>query len=109
MAHGVFHHQSPPAQPNSETLICRNSLSYIESIIVQEEPHPIQKINQSRKDASLTLKTVIYKDMKDYIAMAVAWNRPHLAAWLDIYLDAFATDQRATDIIRTYGPTKEKP
>jgi hypothetical protein len=47
--------------------------------------------------------------MKDYIAMAVAWNRPHLAAWLDIYLDTFATDQRATDIIRTYGPTKEKP
>jgi len=69
----------------------------------------IQKINQSRKDASLTLKTVIYKDMKDYIAMAVAWNRPHLAAWLDIYLDSFATDQRATDIIRTYGPAKEKP
>ena len=32
----------------------------------------------SRKDASLTLKTVIYKDMKDYIAMAVAWNRPTL-------------------------------
>jgi ABC-type amino acid transport substrate-binding protein len=68
----------------------------------------IQKINQSRQDASLTLKTVVYKDMQDYIAMAVAWNRPHLAAWLDIYLDAFATDQRATDILRTYGPTKEK-
>src|SRR5262245_57615751 len=40
MVHGVFHHQSTPAQPNSETLICRNSLSYIESIIVQEKPHP---------------------------------------------------------------------
>jgi hypothetical protein len=35
-------------------------------------------------------------------------DRPHLAAWLDIYLDSFATDQRATDIIRTYGPAKEK-
>jgi ABC-type amino acid transport substrate-binding protein len=69
----------------------------------------IQKIHQSRQDASLTLKTVIYKDMKDYIAMAVAWNRPHLAAWLDIYLDVFTTDQRAIDILRTYGPTKEKP
>ena len=78
-------------------------------LAVYRDELEVQKINQSRQDASLTLKTVIYKDMKDYIAMAVAWNRPHLAAWLDIYLDAFATDQRATDIIRTYGPTKEKP
>jgi polar amino acid transport system substrate-binding protein len=78
-------------------------------LAVYRDELEIQKINQSRQDASLTLKTVIYKDMKDYIAMAVAWNRPHLAAWLDIYLDTFATDQRATDIIRTYGPTKEKP
>src|SRR5262245_450192 len=78
-------------------------------LAVYRDELEIQKINQSRKDASLTLKTVIYKDMKDYIAMAVAWNCPHLAAWLDIYLDTFATDQRATDIIRTYGPTKEKP
>ena len=78
-------------------------------LAVYRDELEIQKINQSRKDASLTLKTVIYKDMKDYIAMAVAWNRPHLAAWLDIYLDSFATDQRATDIIRTYGPAKEKP
>jgi polar amino acid transport system substrate-binding protein len=78
-------------------------------LAVYRDELEIQKINQSRKDASLTLKTVVYKDMKDYIAMAVAWNRPHLAAWLDIYLDSFATDQRATDIIRTYGPTREKP
>jgi hypothetical protein len=48
MAHGVFHHQSTPAQPNAETLICRNSLSYIESIIVQEEPHPIQNLGVRR-------------------------------------------------------------
>jgi ABC-type amino acid transport substrate-binding protein len=78
-------------------------------LAVYRDELEIQKINQSRQDASLTLKTVVYKDMKDYIAMAVAWNRPHLAAWLDIYLDAFATDQRATDILRTYGPTKEQP
>ena len=77
-------------------------------LAVYRDELEIQKINQSRKDASLTLKTVIYKDMKDYIAMAVAWNRPHFAAWLDIYLDSFVTNQRATDIIRTYGPTKEK-
>ena len=68
-------------------------------LAVYRDELEIQKINQSRKDASLTLKTVVYKDMKDYIAMAVAWNRPHLAAWLDIYLDSVATDQRATDII----------
>jgi ABC-type amino acid transport substrate-binding protein len=78
-------------------------------LAVYRDELEIQKINQSRKDASLTLKTVIYKDMQDYIAMAVAWNRPHFAAWLDIYLESFATDQRATDILRTYGPTKEKP
>jgi hypothetical protein len=40
MANGVFHHQSTPAQPNAETLICRNSLSYIDNIIAQEEPYP---------------------------------------------------------------------
>jgi hypothetical protein len=78
-------------------------------LAVYRDELEIQKINQSHQDASLTLKTVIYRDMKDYIAMAVAWNRPHLAAWLDIYLDAFATDQRATDILRTYGPAKEQP
>jgi ABC-type amino acid transport substrate-binding protein len=78
-------------------------------LAVYRDELEIQKINQSRQDASLTLKTVIYKDMKDDIAMAVAWNRPHLAAWLDIYLDAFATDQRATDILRTYGSPQEKP
>jgi ABC-type amino acid transport substrate-binding protein len=69
----------------------------------------IQKINQSHQDASLTLKTIIYKDMKDYIAIAVAWDRPHLAAWLDVYLDTFPTDQRAADILRIYGPSQEKP
>jgi len=78
-------------------------------LAVYRDEMEIQKINQSRKDASLSLKPVIYKDMKDPIAMAVAWNRPHLAAWLDVYLDSFVTDQRATDILRTYGPTKEKP
>lgn len=78
-------------------------------LAVYRDELEIQKINQSRLDASLTLKTVVYKDIKDYIAMAVAWNRPHLAAWLDVYLEAFATDQRATDILRTYGPAKEKP
>ena len=78
-------------------------------VAVYRDELEIQKINQSRQDASLTLKTVVYKDMKDYIAMAVAWNRPHLAAWLDIYLDAFATDKRAADILRTYGPAKEQP
>ena len=41
--------------------------------------------------------------------MAVAWNHPHLTAWLDIYLDSFATDQRTTDIVRAYGSSKEKP
>jgi hypothetical protein len=40
MATGVFHHHSTPVHPNAETLICRNSLSYIDSIVVQEEPHP---------------------------------------------------------------------
>lgn len=69
----------------------------------------IQKIYQSRQDASLTLKTIIYKDMKDDIAMAVAWDRPHLAAWLDIYLEAFTTDLRAADILQAYGPSQEKP
>lgn len=78
-------------------------------LAVYRDELAIQQINQSRKDASLTLKTVIYKDMKDYIAIAVAWDRPHLAAWLDIYLDSFPTDQRAADILRTYGPPKEKP
>ena len=78
-------------------------------LAVYRDELEIQKINQSRQDASLTLKTVIYKDMKDSIAMAVAWNRPHLAAWLDVYLDTFATNQRASDIIRIHGPTKGKP
>lgn len=78
-------------------------------LAVYRDELEIQKINQSRKDASLTLKTVIYKDMKDYIAIAVAWDRPHLASWLDLYLDAFPTDQRAADILRTYGSPKEKP
>jgi len=77
-------------------------------LAVYRDELEIQKINQSRQDASLTLKTVIYKDMSDDIAMAVAWNRPHFAAWLDIYLDSFPTDQRAADILRTYGPTKEQ-
>jgi len=78
-----------------------------EVLAVYRDELEIQKINQSRKDASLTLKTVIYKDMHDDIAMAVAWNRPHLVAWLDIYLDAFPTHQTAADILQTYGPTKE--
>lgn len=78
-------------------------------LAVYRDELEIQKINQSRQDASLTLKTVIYKDMKDYIAMAVAWDRPHLAAWLDIYLDSFPTNQKAAEILRTYGPAKEQP
>src|SRR5262249_51496786 len=60
-------------------------------LAVYRDELEIQMINQSRKDASLILKTVIYKDMKDYIAMAVAWHHPNLASWLDIYLDSFNT------------------
>lgn len=78
-------------------------------LAVYRDELEIQKINLLHQDASLTLKTVIYKDMKDYISMAVAWNRPHLAAWLDVYLDSFPTDHKVADLLRTYGPTKEKP
>lgn len=78
-------------------------------LAVYRDELEIQKINQARQDASLMLKTVIYKDMKDYISMAVAWNRPHLAAWLDVYLDSFPTDHKVADILRLYGPVKERP
>ncbi|MGE3536494.1 MAG: substrate-binding periplasmic protein [Candidatus Tectimicrobiota bacterium] len=80
-----------------------------EVLAVYRDELEIQKINQYRQEASLTLKTVIYKDMKDYISMAVAWNRPHLAAWLDVYLDSFPTDYKVADLLRIYGSTKEKP
>lgn len=101
-----FPHATAVAFPNWDEAV--RAVFAGDVLAVYRDELEVQKINQVHEGASLTLKTIIYKDMKDYIAMAVAWDRPHLAAWLDIYLDSFPTDQRAADILRTYGPAKEQ-
>ena len=48
----------------------------------------IKKIVRGRKDALVKLKTVLITDQEDPIAVAVAADKTHLLAWLNIYLQS---------------------
>jgi len=47
----------------------------------------LKKIIKDKSDAIITLQTVIFKDTKDPISIAVSSDSPHLCFWINQYLD----------------------
>jgi len=73
---------------------------------VYRDEMEILKVIANRKDAALHLKTIVLKDKKDPIAMAVSKNRAHLAEWIDIFLDEYKethhSDLNAESLVNKY-------
>jgi ABC-type amino acid transport substrate-binding protein len=55
-------------------------------------------INETREDSSILMKPVFINDKQDQIAMAVAYDAPLLAEWLDLFLEEYLL-QHKTDLI----------
>lgn len=62
----------------------------------------IKKLIISKPDASIELKTVIIKDIKDPISVAVAWDSPHLLQWINTYLAEQQTAMTVDDILERH-------
>ncbi len=48
----------------------------------------IKKVIKSRPDSALSVKTVLLKDTRDPIAMALPWESGQLTTWVNLYLDS---------------------
>lgn len=59
----------------------------------------IQKIIIDNPEFSLRLKTVIFKDFTDDIAIALPWKNHHLHYWLDYFLELYHFTAEAQDLI----------
>jgi polar amino acid transport system substrate-binding protein len=62
----------------------------------------IKKIIRADPGISLKVKTVIFKDTKDPIAMAVSWDNTHLLYWLNEYLETRNFNLDADKLLREY-------
>ncbi|HUV08740.1 MAG TPA: ABC transporter substrate-binding protein [Spirochaetia bacterium] len=62
----------------------------------------IKKIIRSRSDASLKVKTVVLRDTRDDIAIAVAWQNTHLLYWLNLQLASMDLDLSADRLLDMY-------
>jgi polar amino acid transport system substrate-binding protein len=63
----------------------------------------IKKIIRADPGISLKVKTVVFKDTKDPIAMAVSWDNTHLLYWLNQYLGTRNFNLDADKILREYS------
>lgn len=68
----------------------------------------IKKIIRSRPDASLKVKTVVLKDTRDDIAIAVAWQNTHLLYFLNLALANMNLDLSADIILDRYPDIFQK-
>lgn len=74
-------------------------------LAVYRDELEIVKINSSREDASIKLKTVVLADLQDPIAMAVPWNSSRLALWLDIFLQRERLGTDVDGLLREFSET----
>ncbi len=62
----------------------------------------IKKVVRGKPDGILQLQTVVFKDEKDPIAMAVSSDSPHLLFWLNQYLDNRNLEMNADKLLDQY-------
>jgi polar amino acid transport system substrate-binding protein len=68
----------------------------------------IKKIIRSRPDASLKVKTVVLKDTRDDIAIAVAWENSHLLYYLNLILANMDLGLTADSLLDRYPDIFQK-
>jgi ABC-type amino acid transport substrate-binding protein len=68
----------------------------------------IKKIIRSRPDASLKVKTVVLKDTRDDIAVAVAWENSHLLYYLNLILANMNLGLTADSLLDRYPDIFQK-
>ncbi len=59
----------------------------------------IKKIIKSASDQSIKLQSVVFKDTKDPIAIAVSTDAPHLLFWLNQYLESLNSNMTADKLL----------
>jgi ABC-type amino acid transport substrate-binding protein len=68
---------------------CIDALFAGEVLAVYRDEGEILIINETRKEAEITMKPVFITDKQDPIAMAVACEAPHLQEWLNMFLEEY--------------------
>jgi ABC-type amino acid transport substrate-binding protein len=77
---------------------CINALFAGQVLAAYRDEGEILIINETREDSSILMKPVFINDKQDPIAMAVAYDAPLLAEWLDLFLEEYML-QHKTDLI----------
>lgn len=62
----------------------------------------IKKVVRNKPDGILQLQTVVFKDTRDPIAMAVSADSPHLLFWLNQYLESKNMNMNADKLLDEY-------
>jgi ABC-type amino acid transport substrate-binding protein len=77
---------------------CINALFAGQVLAAYRDEGEILIINETRENSSILMKPVFINDKQDPIAMAVAYDAPLLAEWLDLFLETYIL-QHKTDLI----------
>jgi ABC-type amino acid transport substrate-binding protein len=64
-----------------------NAVSQGEILAAFRDELEIKKVLREMPNASLTLQSVVFKDTKDPIAIAIAHDKPHLCYWLNHFIN----------------------
>jgi polar amino acid transport system substrate-binding protein len=62
----------------------------------------IKEFNHKNPDSALYLQTVIMKDKKDPLLLAVHWEDAHLLSWLNLYLQTIREDGTYDRLFKKY-------
>jgi len=62
----------------------------------------IKEFNRKNPDSALYLQTVIMKDKKDPLSLAVHWEDAHLLSWLNLYLQTIREDGTYDRLFKKY-------
>jgi ABC-type amino acid transport substrate-binding protein len=74
---------------------CIEALFAGEVLAAYRDEGEILIINETRADSSILMKPVFINDKQDPIAMAVAYDAPLLAEWLDLFLEDYILQHKA--------------
>ncbi len=69
----------------------------------------IKKIIKSASDQVIKLQSIVFKDTKDPIAIAVSYDARHLRFWLNQYLDTLSEDMTADRLLEKFKKYDTKP
>ena len=79
-----------------------NALYKGEVLAAYRDDLEISKILNSRSDATIKLKPVIFSDLTDPISIAVRYDRQQFLSWVNIFLESLSLDLNTEKLLDIY-------